>query len=184
MQDHIQPNTIHEVPTLERNSKQNSPIVDLPTPKALPFRLIADFAVEVGSAEAFLAGTDLTEQERSFLLRILNDHEAFNRMCRLAIVSDLETFGGKYFEEEVDGPNAEDILACASPYLASEEREYWNRQWQEQPESLTAFLLEMFAKFCSSLKRAVVQDMTTGAMIPMRVNSRRHAERKAALAET
>ncbi len=90
--------------SLVRDSKQGDHTASCPTPDGLPFRLVADFVVEVNSVKAFLEEVDLTAQQRSFFITILAIPEAFNRMCRLAIVSDLETDGGEYLEREFEGP--------------------------------------------------------------------------------
>lgn len=86
-----------------------------PTTKTLPFRLVADFTVQTYTAKAFLEQPDLTPQQRSFFTTVLTNPEAFNRMCRLAIVSELEAHSEEWFEAEFEGPETEDILNCALP---------------------------------------------------------------------
>lgn len=157
--------------SLVRDTSQDDHAVSCPTPDGLPFRLVADFVVEVNSVKAFLEEADLTAQQRSFFIR-LSIPEAFNRMCRLALVSDLETDPGKYFESEFEGPEPVDILNCALPYLSPEEREYWIELQRDPAEHVNNGLLAIFMEFRSSLKRVVIQDMTTGETIPTRVGSR------------
>jgi hypothetical protein len=77
-----------------------------PMPEGIPFRLVADFVVEVNPAEPFFGNSNLTAYERSFLTTILSIPEAFNRMCRLAIVCELEADLG-LFEDQFWGPQSE-----------------------------------------------------------------------------
>lgn len=158
--------------SLVRDSKQGDHTASCPTPDGLPFRLVADFVVEVNSVKAFLEEVDLTAQQRSFFMTILAIPEAFNRMCRLAIVSDLETDGGEYLESEFEGPEPEDILNCAFPYLPQEDRAYWSHLQQDPSAHVNNDLLTIFVQFRSSLKRVVIQDMTTGETILPRVGSK------------
>ena len=142
-----------------------------PIPAAsVSFRLTADFVVENATAAKFLQRPDLTSEERRLLLTVLTTPEALNRVCRLAIVDDLEVEEAELFEGQFFGPQSEDILAAVMPYLSSEDQTFWTRL---QQESLPVnYLTEMFCEFKTALRRVVVVDTTSGETIPLQ--TRRH----------
>lgn len=139
---------------------------------AVPFRLTADFVVEAETAENFLHKPDLTPEERGLFLTILATPKALNRVCRLAIVCDLEADPSGYFEETFMGPEPRDILDCVLPYLSTELQEYWTRLQRENYDSFAFRIDDIFQQFCSSLKKTVVQDMTTNEAIPLRIGDK------------
>ena len=47
---------------------------------------------------------EVTPEERRFLLTVLTTPEALNRMCRLAIVDDLEQKDSSLFEGQFSDP--------------------------------------------------------------------------------
>lgn len=116
----------------------------LPT-TAIPFRLMADFVVEAGTANEFLLNPETTPEERDLLLCILTDPEALDRMCRLAIVCDLKAYGcGLYFEDTFMGPDPEDVLDCVLPYLPADLQEYWTRLRMEQWDRFSSEIDNVF----------------------------------------
>jgi len=130
--------------------------------------LTADFVVAIDSAVEYLQRPDVTSEGRRLLLTVLTTPEALNRMCRLAIVSDLETEPG-LFEEQFFGPQSQDILAAVMPYLSAEDQGFWARLEREFPENLGNYLLPMFCEFKSKLQQVVVEDATTCQAIPNQV---------------
>lgn len=165
---------IHEI-LLQRSEfcVTGSPNEETPLPATtLPFRLIADFAVESNTAAAYLQQPDLTQQERDFFLTVLHTPEALNRMCRLAIVSDFEADLDGCFRDKFLGPHPEDILDCALPYLPAELANYWKELRERNYDCFSHWIDEIFMEFRSSLKRTVIEDMTTGETIPLQVGSR------------
>jgi len=145
------------------------------TTKTLSFKLVADISVQANTAGAFLEQPDVTPQQRNFFAIVLANPEAFNRMCRLAIVSDLEAHSEEWFETEFEGPEAEDILNCVLPYLSADDQDYWNRIKQESGELLSYFLMPIFLEFAGSLNSVAILDLTTGETIPNRVCSRHNS---------
>jgi hypothetical protein len=159
---------------VRRFTQENSPATEA-APKTLSFRLVADISVQANTTGAFLEQPDVTPQQRSFFAIVLANPEAFNRMCRLAIVSDLEAHSEEWFETEFEGPETEDILNCALPYLSADDQDYWNRIKQESGELLSYFLMPIFLEFSGSLNNVAILDLTTGETIPNRVCSRHNS---------
>lgn len=147
------------------------PAMTLPT-VAVPFRLIADFVVQAEAAAEFLQEPDLTPEARALFLTILTTPEALNRLCRLAIVCDLNVAPGGYFEETFMGPEPEDILDAILPYLAADQQKYWTTFRREDCDGFSAEIDDIYQQFRSTLKRVVVEDPSTGEAIPLRVSSR------------
>ena len=146
-------------------AKSSSVPVTLPGAiPSIPFRVTADFVVEVKTVANYLQRPNLTSEERRLLLTVLTTPEALNRMCRLAIVSDIETHPG-LLEDQFFGPQSDDILAALMPYLSSEDQTYWTRMQQQDPPG--NYLLDMFCEFKAVLRRVVVEDVTTGETIPL-----------------
>jgi hypothetical protein len=139
---------------------------------AVPFRLIADFVVRAEAVAEFLREPDLTLEARALFLTVLTTPEALNRICRLAIVCDLNVVPGKYFEDTFTGPEPEDIFDAMRPYLPADLDEYWVRLRRENPDEFSASIDDIYRQFRSSLKRTVVEDVSTGEAIPLRVSSR------------
>jgi len=165
---------IHEIP-LPRSEfgVTGSPIEETSLPAStLPFRLIADFAVETNTAAAYLQQPDLTRQERDLFLTILHTPEALDRMCRLAIVSDFEADLDGCFRDIFLGPHPEDILDCVLPYLPEELANYWKELRERDYDRFSHWIDEIFMEFRSSLKRTVIEDTTTGETIPLQLGNR------------
>jgi hypothetical protein len=165
-QDTTQPHLVHRLTQEEADATKSI--------KALPFRLVADFTIQANAARVFLAQPDLTPQQRSFFTTVLTNPEALNRMCRLAIVSELESLADKWFEGKFEGPDLEDVLNCELPFLSKEDQEYWSGLRQESPESVDFFLMPIFVAFTASLQDVAILDSTTDETIPNRVCSRHH----------
>jgi hypothetical protein len=165
---------IHEISSQRSEfGVTGSPTEETPFPATtLPFRLIADFAVETKSATEYLQQPDLTQQERDLFLTVLHTPEALNRMCRLAIVSDFEADLDGCFHDIFLGPHPEDILDCVLPYLPAELANYWKELRERNYDRFSHWIDEIFMEFHSSLKRTVIEDMTTGETIPLQVGSR------------
>jgi hypothetical protein len=157
--------TMYEVPEREPSQGPANPSRQT---LSVPFRLTADFVVEIDTAAKYLQQPDLTPEERRLLLTVLTTPEALNRMCRLAIVSDLEREPG-LLEDQFFGPQSEDILAAILPYLASEDQRFWSRLRHDFPENLGNYLLPMFCEFKTILRRVMVVDAATGEAIPHQV---------------
>jgi hypothetical protein len=138
----------------------------LETVAPVRFRLIADFVVEVNTAAQYLIQPNVTSEERRLFLTVLTTPEALNRMCRLAIVSDFDTKPG-LFEGQFFGPQSEDILAAAMPYLSPEDQSYWTQLQQEVPAQMGDRLLDMFCEFKTALRRVRVEDVMTGEAIAL-----------------
>jgi hypothetical protein len=153
--------TMHEAPEL--SSAQWEQVESL---NPIPFRLTADFVVEVETAERYLQQPHLTSEERRLFLTVLTTPEALNRMCRLAIVSGFDTKPG-LFEGQFFGPQSEDILAAAMPYLSPEDHSYWTQRQQISPAQMGDRLLDMFCEFRTALRRVTVEDATTGEAIAL-----------------
>ena len=156
---------------VRRFTQEDSPATEAAT-KTLPFRLVADITIQAPTSSAFLEQPDVTPQQRSFFAAVLTNPEAFNRMCRIAIVCELEAHSEEWFETEFEGPETEDILSCALPYLSAEDQEYWKLIQQESDERLSYFLMPIFLEFTGSLENVAILDLTTGETIPNRVCSR------------
>ncbi len=147
--------------------------------RPVPFQLVADFLVEVEKPAEFLHEPDVSPEERSLFLAIINTPEALNRICRLAVVSDLSEDSDHVFERFFMGPDPEDIFEAILPYLPVEIEEYWTRLRREDHDSFEAYIEYIFEQFSSSLKKTAIIDMTTGESIPLWVNRRiRPGERR------
>jgi hypothetical protein len=142
--------------------------------RPVPFQLVADFQVEVEKPTEFLHEPDVSPEERSLFLAIINTPEALNRICRLAIVSDLSEDSDRVFERLFMGPDPEDIFEAILPYLPVEIEEYWTRLRREDHDSFEAYIEYIFEQFSSSLTKTAIIDLTTSESIPLWVNRRIH----------
>jgi hypothetical protein len=144
------------------------------TPISVPFQLVADFVVEGDRVAEFLQEPDLSPEERSLFLAIINTPEALNRICRLAVISDLTEDSDRVFKGLFMGPDPEDIFETILPYLPVEIQEYWTRLRGEDHDSFDAYIEDIFEQFRSSLKKTAIIDMTIGESIPLWVNRKIH----------
>lgn len=142
--------------------------------KPVSFQLVADFQVQVENPAEFLREPDVSPEEQSLFLAIINSPEAFNRVCRLAVVSDLSEDSRRVFERLFMGPDPEDIYEAILPYLPVEIEEHWTRLRREDHDSFEAYIEYIFDRFCSSLRKTAIIDLTTGESIPLWVNRRIH----------
>jgi hypothetical protein len=149
-------------------SEQNRDVAPLPTP-SVAFRMTADFVVEIPTAAEFLQRPDISPEERRLLLTILTTPEALNRVCRLAIVDDLAQDNAGLFEGQFSGAYNEEILRTVMPYLSSEDKEFWTKL-QHRDVAVNP-LTEMFCEFKTALRRVVVEDVSTGEVIPLKRNA-------------
>lgn len=137
----------------------------------VPFRLIADFVVETETAIEFFKNPDLLPEQRNLFLILLTNPEARNRISRLAIVCDFSAHErGEYFNGVFSGPDPEQILDCVLPYLSADSQEYWRRLRNEEYHYFSAVIDEVFLQFNSSLKKVVIEDITSGEEIPLRIS--------------
>lgn len=139
---------------------------------SVPFQLVAEFVVEAGKAAEFLEEPDLNSQERSLFLAVITSPEAFNRVCRLAIVCDLTEDSEFYFEGKFMGPEPEDILESILAYLPVEQQAYWTGLRREDCGCFDFCIDRIFQQFRSSLRKTEIKDMTTGESIPLWANSK------------
>ena len=153
--------TMHDAPEL--SSAQLEQVESI---APVPFRLTAEFVVEVQTAQRYLQQPHVTSEERRLFLTVLTTPEALNRMCRLAIVSDYDTKPG-LFEGHFFGPQSEDILAAAMPYLSPEDQNYWTQRQQLSPAQMGDALLDMFYEFKTALRGVGLEDATTGEAIAL-----------------
>lgn len=152
-------------PILAENSSNRLPEM------GVPFRLIADFVVEIESATEFLKKPDLLPEQRDLFLILLTNPEARNRICRLAIVCDISAHErGEYFDGAFSGPHPAQILDSVLPYLTADLQEYWTRLRSEEYYYFASLIDEVFLQFNSSVKRIVIEDGITGEEIPLRVS--------------
>lgn len=112
---------------------------------AVPFQLIADFVVEARTLAKLLNKPDLIPEERDLVMAVLTTPEALNRMCRLAIVSDLESDPGPNLEGVFRGPQFGDILDCLLAYLSADVRDYWTRRRAENYASFRFSIGRIFS---------------------------------------
>ena len=136
------------------------------------FRLMADFVVDAKPMVEYLQTLDLTAEQRRLALTTLTTPEAFHRMCRMAIVSELESETG-VLEEQFYGPQSEDILACVLPHLSDEDQQFWKKLHRESPDHISDFLVLMFNAFQTTLRSVAITDMTNGETIPRQVRRER-----------
>jgi hypothetical protein len=158
---------------LERRNRHEDFVPSEPEPKSARFRLVAEFTIEADPEGASLKWADLTAHQRRFFKTALTVPEAFNLMCRLAIVSELESYPERYFDGPFLGPDTEDILAAASPFLSNEDREYWIQAQFQPGESLLFNLMPIFEAFRGTLLQLEMLDMTTGEAIPLKCRTQR-----------
>jgi len=141
-------------------------------PLSVPFQLIADFVVEAEKTAEFPEESDLSPQERSLFLAVINTPAALNRICRLVIVCDLSDDSERYFEGIFMGPQPEDILDSILPYLPVEIAKYWTGLQQESRDLFDSCMDRIFGRFRSSLRKTEIIEMTTGESIPLWGNSK------------
>lgn len=164
--------------TSDSSAKDTTPAeskLKLPaTSISVPFRLVAEFRVEVENAAEFLEEPDLTPQERSLFLAIIDTPEALNRICRLAVVVDLarDLDSSRYFERRFMGPESEDIFDSVLPYLPSELREFWTGLRQLDCDTFESCMDRIFDPFRASLEKTEIIDMATGESIPLWTSSK------------
>lgn len=116
----------------------------------------------------YLQTLDLTAEQRRLALTTLTTPETFHRMCRRAIVSELESETG-LLEEQFYGPQSEDILACVLPHLSDEDQQFWKKMHRESEDNISDFLVLMFNAFQTTLRTVAITDMTNGETIPRQV---------------
>jgi len=138
----------------------------------VPFQLVADFQVEVEKPAEYLQETDLSPEERSLFLAIINTPKALNCICRLAIVSELTDDSDRVFNRLFMGPDPEDIFQFILPYLPVEIERYWTKLRQKDHDSFDAYIEYMFEQFTCSLRKTAIIDMTSGESIPLWVNKK------------
>lgn len=134
---------------------------------SVPFQLVADFQVEAEKAAEYLRDPDLTPEMRSLFLAIITTPEALNRVCRLAVVSNLTEDSDRVFKGLFMGPFPEDIFESIRPYLPVEIEEYWTKLRREDCKPFEAYIGDIFEQFTSSLKKTAVIDITTGESLPL-----------------
>lgn len=160
---------IHATPPF--SGKDGSPTESGPqppaTPISIPFQLVADFQVEAEKAMEYLRDPDLTSEMRSLFLAIITTPEALNRVCRLAVVSNLTEDSDRVFKGLFMGPFPEDIFESIRPHLPVEIEEYWTKLRREDCDSFEAYIGDIFEQFTSSLKNTAVIDITTGESLPL-----------------
>jgi hypothetical protein len=168
-----QKNAIHMVAAKSRQPGAQDPASQLAvTTKSVSFQLVADFAVETPTAAEFIRDPGLTTDEYRLFMTILTTPDALNRICRLALVCDLNMDGTKYFDGTFQGPDPDDILNSILPCIPPDQRDYWDRLRNEDHEEFGLSIDFVFIQFQSFLKNVKVLDVTTGEAILLRVSSR------------
>jgi hypothetical protein len=170
-----QKNAIHMVAAKSRRLEaQDSDSPLSVTTQSVPFQLIADFAVETPTVAEFIRDVGSATEEYRLFMTILTTPEALNRICRLALVCDLNVNmdENKYFDGAFMGPEPGDILNSILSYLSPDQQEYWTRLRKVDYNEFGESIDSVFGEFQSSLKKIKVLDVNTGEAIPLRVSSR------------
>ena len=141
------------------------------TPISVPFQVVADFQVIGDDVAQFLQDPDLSPEERSLFLAIINTPAALNRICGMVIVLDLISDSERYFRDKIFGPEFEVTVDSILPALPVEIQDYWTRLRREDPEAFHYCIDRTFEPFHSSLRRTEIKVMTTGESIPFRLRS-------------
>ena len=123
--------------------------------------------MEADNAVEYLRDPDLTPEMRSLFLAIITTPEALNRVCRLAVVSNLTEDSDRVFKGLFMGPFPEDIFESIRPYLPVEIEEYWTKLRREDCDSFEAYVGDIFEQFTSSLKKTAVIHISTGESLPL-----------------
>jgi len=130
------------------------------------FQLIADFSVSARSVERLFAEEELTEEQRRLFRAALEVPAAWNRMCRLAIVSEFESDPAMWSRDLFRGPNAEHILESVLPELTPADQQYWTDLRDNDVEALDFYIEPVFQAIRSTLVSVRIVDVASGETIP------------------
>jgi len=137
--------------------------------EALPpvnLRLIADFSLPADAAEELLGSPDLTSRQHRLFLAALRSPAAWRRICRMALVSQLESDPARWSDDLFKGPNYDQVLDCILPELAPADRAYWIRLRDSEPEAVIFYLDPLFQEIRGSLVSVRLLDLDTGESVP------------------
>ncbi|MFP5226682.1 MAG: hypothetical protein ACLGXA_03575 [Acidobacteriota bacterium] len=142
------------------------------SPISVPFQLVADFVVEGDRVRQFLQDPDLSPEERSLFLTIINTPEALNRICGVVMVLDLVSDSERYFSKGIFGPQLEITVDAILPSLPGEIQDYWTSMRRVDREGFDFWIDRMFEPFHASLRKTEIRDVTTGESVPFRGQQR------------
>lgn len=162
------------------SSKRGSPAESESQPRAtlisVPFQVVADFQVDGDEVAQFLQDPDLSPEERTLFLAIINTPDALNRICGVVVILDLISDSERYFRDTIFGPELEITVDAILPSLPGEIQDYWTRLRQEDRDAFDYCINRTFEPFHTSLRKAEIKEMTTGESIPFRVRSKTYPE--------
>ena len=139
---------------------------------SVPFQLAVDLCVATPNAAKFLRDPGVNSEERRLFNAIVSTPEALNRICRLAVVCDLQVQMGDYYRERFTGADPDDIFKSILPCLSPDVADFWTRLRDSNNDEFEASINFIFEQFETSLKKTAVIDVANGESIPLRVSSR------------
>lgn len=151
------------------------------TPISVPFQVVADFQVIGDKVAQFQQDPDLSPEERSLFLAIINTPEALNRICGMVIVLDLISDSERYFRDKIFGPEHENTVDSILRTLPVELQEYWTNLRREDRDGFDYCIDRLFEPFHTSLRKTEIKVMTTGESIPFRLRSEIYPEARGGL---
>jgi hypothetical protein len=146
------------------------------TPISVPFQVVTDFLVIGDMVAQFLVDPDLSAEERSLFLAIINTPEALRRICGMVLILDLISDSERYFRDKIFGPEHENMVDSILRALPFELQEYWTKLRREDRDAFDYCIDRLFEPFHTSLSKAEIKVMTTGESIPFRVRSEDYLE--------
>jgi hypothetical protein len=134
------------------------------------FQLIAEFSVSARSPDRIFADEDLTEEQRRLFHAALEVPAAWNRICRLAIVSEFESDPARWYEDQFKGPEPDHILEAILPQLDEADRRYWIDVRDNDPEALGFYIDPVFGAIRGSLESVKIVDVASGESVPAMIS--------------
>jgi hypothetical protein len=133
------------------------------------FRLVAEFSLSAEAPDRLLRAADLTDEQRR-LFRAALEVPAWNRMCRLAIVSEFEADPPMWSRGLFRGPNPEHILESILPELTLADQQYWIDLRDNDLEALGFYVEPVFQAIRSSLVSVKIVEVASGEAIPVMIS--------------
>lgn len=133
---------------------------------AVNLRLIADFALPSDDAEELLTSSELIPEQRRLFRAALRSPGVWRRLCRMALVSELEGDPARWYEDQFKGPDMDQVLDAVLPELTPADRSWWIGLRDTEPEALIFYLDPLFGEIRSVLLSVKIVDIDTGESVP------------------
>ncbi len=144
------------------------PCLNVEDPRQPPanLRLVADFTLAADAAEELLDSPKLVPQQQRLFRAALRSSTAWKRLCRMALVSQLEADPSNWTEELFKGPHMDQILDAVLSELTTEDQSWWTGLRDTEPEALIFYLDPLFGEIRGVLVNVGIVDLDTGEAVP------------------